>query len=135
MLVHHRPPGDETEADAIVEHREATTRQVKRMAIHTADRVPVGRFAIAQSSVGLDRTRDRREFADAHGGKKAGVRRDLLALTVGEVLLEQESESLASGLPHLGTERMSTNVRPSTGQLLIEPGGADGIDLPLDRER
>jgi hypothetical protein len=55
MFLHRRPPREETEFDAIVEHRESPARKFNRTAIHTADRIAVPRFAIGQVSVCLDR--------------------------------------------------------------------------------
>jgi hypothetical protein len=61
MFLHHRPPRDKTEFDAIVVYRESPTRKFNRTSIYTAARFAVARFAIGQVRVGLDRAGDRGE--------------------------------------------------------------------------
>ena len=135
MLLHHRPPRDESESNAIIEHGEATAREVKRAAIHAADRLAVPRFAIGQVSLGLDRFADRGKFTVAQGREQIVLNHQLIVLPFGEALLEQEGEPLAHRLPHFRAKCVSSTVRSFAHQVLIEPGGADRTDLLFDGER
>ena len=63
MPLHHRPPRDETESNAKIEHGEPTAREVKRTPTRAADRLAFARFAISQARVACDRFADRYKLA------------------------------------------------------------------------
>src|SRR3546814_13983499 len=54
LLLERRRPGHELEAEAVVDHREATGREGETLAIHACDMLACGRLQIRQARVGRE---------------------------------------------------------------------------------
>src|SRR3546814_1482152 len=71
LLLERRRPGHELEAEAVVDHREATGREGETLAIHACDMLACGRLQIRQARVGREPRRGGIQPATAQGTQRS----------------------------------------------------------------
>src|SRR3546814_10046166 len=78
LLLERRRPGHELEAEAVVDHREATGREGETLAIHACDMLACGRLQIRQARVGREPRRGGIQPATAQGTQEIALKDDAL---------------------------------------------------------
>ena len=94
-------PGDELEAEAVVDHREAAGREREVLAHCAGDVLASLRLHMRQAGFGRELFADGIEFAPAQGAKKIGLDDDALTVAARQPLIGEMLGPRVDGVAHL----------------------------------
>ena len=128
-------PGYEGELVAFLDQREPPAREVHPAPIDPLDPLARIGLGVRQAELAGELRADLGQLAPTQDPQQVGTIGDLVLLEPRQVLLDQPLLAPGERVLHLTAEaRVTGRRRRLAEQLAIEPGGAHGTDLPLERQ-
>ena len=128
-------PGDKAEAEAVVDHGEASGGEGYPLAVDPSDMLAARRRLVGKAGLRRDPRRGGFQFAPAKSVKKVAGEEDTLALAAGEPFLDMVVDAGAHRLTYLTAKAaFGQGDRFLCNELAVKPGRALRRHLSLDGE-
>ncbi|CDX39672.1 conserved hypothetical protein [Mesorhizobium plurifarium] len=128
-------PGNELEAEAVVDHGETTGGERQALAIRAGNMVAAGGTVEDLSAVGRVLVADHLQLATAQRIEQVAGELDAIALPLCEPLIDKISGAAIQGMADVGAEARFGKFRGRAGDgLAIKPGRTRRRDLLIDSE-
>jgi CheB methylesterase len=133
-LLQRRPPRNELEAQAIIDHGEATGSERDSLPIAAGDVLALGRGPVHQAGLSPESSRCLVQLLPFQPIEEIAREDDTQALSPSQTLLDEVIDPPIHRCAHFSTERAAANWRVSCQQLSIDPRRSRRSHLSFDRE-